>query len=285
MSAGRSLVKRNERHAAPVTARSYDEIHDFGVLYDSIPAYAARKDVRYYVAAAVKANGPVLELGCGTGRVLLPTARAVRHPVVGLDGSREMLARCRLRLADESPEVRERVTLHQGDARSFDLGSRFALITAPFRVMQHLTTIEDQLRVLECVKRQLSQDGMFTFDVFNPLFSALASDRSAERVEVEPQAMGDGRTMSRSVRVPRVRWTDQVSEIELVYYVTDPQTGQTSRLVNAFEMRWYQPAELHHLLARAGFIVESIDGDFEGAPLTDGAPELVVRCRISRKPQ
>src|ERR687886_680839 len=104
------------RMPTPTTAQSYDSIPEFGLLYDSVPAYAARRDVQFYVAEAARAHGPVLELGCGTGRVLLPMARA-GATVVGLDGSREMLARCRAKLQAESEATRDRVTLREGDVR------------------------------------------------------------------------------------------------------------------------------------------------------------------------
>src|SRR5919201_4734920 len=100
------------RMPTPTTAQSYDSIPEFGLLYDSVPAYAARGDVRFYVAEAARSRGPLLEIGCGTGRVLLPVARA-GATVVGLDGSQQMLARCRAKMADESEATRERVTLRE----------------------------------------------------------------------------------------------------------------------------------------------------------------------------
>ena len=84
-----------------MSASSYDVIPDFGLLYDNVPLYAARKDIGFYVQEAVAARGAVLELGCGTGRILLPIARA-GCSVVGLDNSRQMLARCREKLSAEA---------------------------------------------------------------------------------------------------------------------------------------------------------------------------------------
>src|SRR5574341_2137000 len=111
---------------------SYDEIPDFGVLYDSVPIYASRRDVQFYVDEAISAGGRTLELGCGTGRILLPTARA-GSDITGLDSSARMLERCREKVAAEPDSVRQRIRLTQGDIRSFDLSERFALISAPFR--------------------------------------------------------------------------------------------------------------------------------------------------------
>jgi SAM-dependent methyltransferase len=255
--------------------RSYDDIPDFGALYDAMPVYAARADVAFYVDEAVRAGGPVLELGCGTGRVLLPTARA-GATVVGLDGSREMLARCRAKLDAEPGDVRARVTLHEGDATALDLSTTFALVTAPFRILQHLVTIEEQLGTLDAVARHLAPNGRLVFDVFNPSLAALAADRSVEREDTPTFALPDGRTLRRAFRVPRARWLDQVNETELIYYVADRPGAPETRYVQAFDMRWYLRAELEHLLARAGFRVEAMYGDFDRSPLGDGSPEMVV---------
>ena len=157
-------------------------------------------------------------------------------------------------------------------------GATFALIVAPFRVLQQLVSIDDQLRCLEAVRRHTAPGARFVFDVFNPHFALMTADRSAEQEETPEQQLPDGRTLRRTVRIPRVRWTDQVSEIELIYYVAERPGAPPRRYVQAFDMRWYVRAELIHLLTRSGFRVESIVGDFDGSPLTDGSPEQIVRA-------
>lgn len=248
---------------------SYDAIPDFGLLYDSVPLYAQRTDVAFYVEEAKAARGTVLELGCGTGRILLPIARA-GCTIAGLDGSRQMLARCRQQLAAEPAAVQRRVTLHQHDMHDFDLAATYSLIIAPFRVVQHLTAVNEQLRFLAAVARHLAAQGRFIFDVFNPRFDVLTSAGGVEREDTPEQRLPDGRTLRRAYRVARVRWVDQVSEAELIYYVDG------KRYVQAFELRWFLPAELQHLLARAGFRVRAVYGDFARGPLVDGAPEQIL---------
>lgn len=256
---------------------SYDDIPGFGVLYDSVPLYQARGDVRFYLAEAERSGGSVLELGCGTGRILLPIARA-GHAVAGLDVSAEMLERLREKLRGEPEEVRARVTLHQGDVRDFDLGARFDLVIAPFRIIQHQVTIDDQLAFLGAVARHLAPGGRFAFDAFNPKFSALVAADGTEHEDTPETALPDGRRMRRTARVKRVRWIDQVSEVELIYHVADGPGAPWRRYVQAFDMRWFLAAELTHLLARAGFRIVSIDGDLDGGPLRDDSPELLVRA-------
>ena len=248
---------------------AYDAIPDFGVLYDSVPLYAARQDVDFYLAEAKRTRGAVLEVGCGTGRILLPIARA-GGAITGLDGSPAMLDRCRTKLAAESAAVQGRVRLTQADMREFNLGAVFPLIIAPFRVVQHLLTVDDQLKFLTRVANHLAPGGRLIFDVFNPRFDMLVGHDGVEREDTPEQRLPDGRALRRTYRIARVRWVDQVSEAELIYYVDG------ERYVQAFEMRWYLATELRHLLARAGFRVREMYGDFARGAVVDGCPELVV---------
>lgn len=102
----------------------------------------------------------------------------------------------------------------------------------------------------------------------------MTRDRSAEAEDVPERPLGDGRTVCRTVRVTAVHWVDQVSDLELIYYVrTD---DRFERIVQAFRMRWFTPAELAHLVARAGFRLEAMYGDFDRGALTDQAGEIVV---------
>jgi len=252
-----------------VTPSAYDDIPDFGLLYDSVPLYAARRDVGFYVAEAKAAGGQVLELGCGTGRILLPIARA-GCTIAGVDSSSQMLARCKEKLAAEAATVQARVMLQQRDIRDFALGAKYALIIAPFRVVQQLARIDDQLRFLAAVAHHLAPTGRFVFDVFNPRFDALTSADGVEREDTPELRLADGRTLRRGARVTRVRWVDQVSETELIYYVGG------KRYVQAFDMRWYLAAELQHLLARAGFTVRAMYGDFARSALVDASPDIVT---------
>jgi len=253
----------------------YDVFPDLPAIYDAVPLYVARRDVDFYVDEAKDAGGRVLEVGCGTGRILLAVARS-GSAIEGVDASAEMLERCHAKLQKESDDVRGRVTLHRADARTLDIGRQFDLVIAPFRVMQHLTTIEDQLAFLHSAARHLAPGGRLAFDVFNPDFNALVSADGTEREDTPNTKLPDGRLFRRAGRVARVRWIDQVSEIELIYYITPESGGPVERHVQSFDMRWFLSAELVHLLARAGFRVRSIYGDFDRSPLSDKSPEQIV---------
>ncbi len=280
--AGESQIPAAESQARPSarsavqTSASYDAIPRFGELYDAIPAYLARTDIDFYVDTAKRTGGPVLELGCGTGRVLLPIARAGIR-IDGVDGSQLMLDRCREKLAKEPADVRERVSLQLRDGAEFSSPTKYPLVIAPFRVFQQLVTVEHQLAFLAAAARHLAPGGWFVFDVFNPSFRALSMDRSGESVDTPEFTLADGRTLKRTARVPNVRWLDQVSEIELIYYVTEPGKV-TKRYVQGLELRWYTRAELDHLLARTGLRATAVYGNFDRSAPTDVSPEFVIRA-------
>jgi SAM-dependent methyltransferase len=252
----------------------YDAIDAIGDLYDSVTVYHSRSDVAFYVDEARSAHGPVLEVGCGTGRVLIPAARA-GATLSGLDKSPRMLARCKERVEAESAEVKSRITLHQGDMRDFDLGRTFGLAIVPFRPLQHLLTLDDQISTLNSIGRHLDPGGRLVFDVFSPNFRVILDPTRAEEREDMPETLlPDGRRLRRTGRVPAIHVIDQYSEVELIYYVQQSD-GRSERLVQSFPMRWYMKPELDHLLARCGFRVIETYGDFDRTPLSDESPEMI----------
>ncbi len=248
-------------------------------FYDQVTTYDDRPDVAFWVDYARKAAGPVLELGCGTGRVLIPTARAGCE-ITGLDLAEPMLNECRRRLAAEPDDVRERVELVSGDMRDFELKRQFKLITIPFRPFQHLVTVEDQMACLACIRRHLADDGRFILDLFNPSIPHLADQARLEEYGDEPEfTMPDGRRVVRRERVRSRDYHNQVAQCELIYHVTYPD-GRTERLVHRFPMRYLFRFETEHLLVRCGFSVESLFGGYDRQPYGEEYPgELVFVAR------
>lgn len=242
-------------------------------LYDSVPLYANRPDIQFYVDEASRSGGRVLEAGCGTGRVLIPTAREGVN-ITGIDYSSTMLDRCRERLALETEETQENVGLHEADIRDFDLGQTFQLATIPFRPFQHLMTVEDQLAALRSLRRHLEPGGRLVFDVFNPKFAALAAGATREKEDSPPRPLPDGRVFRRTSLVKAVRLTEQISDASIIYYVTD-LGGKEERHVHEFSMRWFMRYEVEHLLALSGFAVRGLYGNFDRSTLADGSPELI----------
>ena len=239
-------------------ARTYDSV--YAVIRDP------SGDAAFYRSMAEETGGPVLELGCGTGRVLIETAETGLE-CIGLDASKEMLDVLR----EKNPPGN--VSLVQGLIEDFDLGvDRFSLITAPFRAMQHLLDPQSQLAALGNIHRHLAPDGLFVFDVFDPNLAAIA-------VEEEPEALDatfeyQGAEMRRYVSVVR-NLSTQVMALTIRF------DGEIADLVGKtrLHMRWYYRYEIEHLLARAGFTDVTFFRDFARTPWTSGREIVVVARR------
>lgn len=266
-------------------AGGYTEYQFTAEFYDHVVPYRERQDVAFFIEMAATqvaaTGGPVLEVGCGTGRVLIPTARA-GFAITGLDLSPSMLAICRANLAAEPAEVQARVQLVEADMRDFDLGREFGLITIPFRPFQHLTTVEDQIACLTTLRRHLQPGGRLVLDLFNPSVPYLADPARLDEFGDEPEIrMPDGRRVVRRARIVARDYFSQVQDTELIYYVTHPD-GRQERLVHAFPMRYLFRFEAEHLLARCGFEVEALYADYDKNPYGAKYPgELIF---VARRP-
>lgn len=266
-------------------AGGYEEYEFVADLYDHVGPYRSRPDVAFFVDAASKTDGPVLEVGCGTGRVLIPTARA-GVDVVGLDLSPRMLTVCRRRLRDEPEAVQSRVRLVEADMRRFDLGQIFTLVTIPFRPFQHLLTVEDQLACLESIHRHLGDGGALILDIFNPSLDFLVNRAVGEEFDEEPEfTMPDGRRVVRRHKTIAHDRFSQISNFELIYYVTHPD-GREERLAHPFQFRHLFRFEAEHLLARAGFVVEHLYAGYDKSEYGSHYPgELLFVARKTRAPE
>lgn len=248
-------------------------------LYDHVVPYRNRQDINFFVEMAKEAKGPVLEVGCGTGRVLIPTACAGIE-VVGLDLSPSMLSLCREKLACEPEEVRARVELAQTDMRHFHLDRKFALVTTPFRPFQHLVEVEDQVACLRSIRGHLAGGGRLVLDLFNPDLRRLTDEKYVNQWEVEPEfELPDGRKVVRSGRHLSRDLLNQTMEVELSHHVTHSD-GREEVLTQRFRLRYFFRFEVEHLLARTGFEVEHLYADYDKSPFGSKEPgEMIFVAR------
>ena len=250
-------------------------------LYDHVDLYRHRDDVGFFVDSALEAAGPVLELGCGTGRVLIPTAHA-GVAIVGLDVSPGMLEVCESKLAQEPSEVRDRVELVHGDMRDFRLDRTFDLVTVPFRGFQHLTTVAEQVSSLVCVRDHLKHGGRVILDLFNPWLELLVEHEDGGEFGEEPEFVTpDGRRVVRRHRFVSCDRFKQVNRVEMIHDVTHLD-GTEERFSVSFDFRYLFRYEAEHLLARCGFELEHVYSDYARSPFGSEYPgELVLVARRS----
>lgn len=249
-------------------------------LYDLFhPPDAEDSDIAYYLGLARETGGPVLELGVGTGRTLLPIARGGVE-IWGLDTSQRMLDALRERLGGEADGVAGRVRVLEGDMRSFALDQRFALITIPFRGFLHNTTRDDQLACLRACHAHLTDGGVLAFSVFHPSLEFMGQNTGALsgvwRWRGERPLPDGGRvTLSDCTTYDTV---NQRLSARLRYDAWDAD-GQLRRAhLHSLELAYLYPGDIRSLLTAAGFVDVAIEGGFDGGPFTDERQELIVRC-------
>jgi len=251
-------------------------------LYDLVPAYINRPDKEFYRRMATGTTGKILELGCGTGRVLLPIAEA-GHDITGMDISEHMLSQCRRKLDSYSQNVGERVRLIHGDMKNFAIDDLFRLAIIPFRAFQHLINIEDQISCLRAINRHLAMKSRLVIDFFNVDFNRVSNPRfSHEIVDFDEFELEDGRRLKRTYRTVSFHQAEQYNVVELIYHLTDTD-GETKRFVHGFPFRYFFRYEVEHLLARCGFEIVGLFGDFDESPLSNDSPEMIFVAEKNRE--
>lgn len=266
-------------------ARGTTEHYQNPLLYDH--EYRRRRaDVNYYRRTTAAYGGDVLELGCGTGRVLVPLLRD-GHRVVGVDRSQPMLRRCAARIARLSPGRRQRAELVRADFRDLAFSRRWPLIICPFNTMMHLYDREDLQRFFSSVRRHLAPGGRFCFDVLNPSLDWLTHDPKRRWSRTRFRHPSTGRLTYYTTNHVYDAAT-QIAWIRIYYDPADlPQGGDLppghiprSQVVRIAHRQFF-PEELLLLLELHGFTVEKREGGFTGEPFSQECESQVCTCSIA----
>jgi SAM-dependent methyltransferase len=230
----------------------------------------ARRDVEFWQRLATAQDGPVLELGCGTGRIALPVVRAGAR-VVGIDLSEPMLQRARRRLA--RARLQHRALLVRGDIRRLPFRSRrrFGLVMAPYGILQSLTRERDLRAALDSVGGVLRRGGLFGIDLVPDL--PRWNEYRRRTSLTGPRGRGTIKLVE-SVRQDRAR---KLTIFDHEYIERRGRTRSVHRFTLTF--RTLSVREMSRRLERAGFHVQSVLGDYQGGPWDDRADVWVILAR------
>ena len=244
-------------------------------------AYAVKPDLvelPFYVDLAKQIGGPILEMGCGTGRVLLPIAR-MGIEIHGLDNAPTMLGILRERIQNEPEQVRSQIALHQGDMRQFRGQKKYALVTIPFRPMQHMYTLEDQVTALKTGAFHLDNDGILALDVFFPKFQLMDVGIGEEMLELEwPARSHPGRIVRRYFKKDAVDKIHQVFSATFIFRTYHNET-LVSEETERIKLSYYAYPQLKALFRLAGLEAVEEYGSFSKTPLDNTAKEMIFLLR------
>ncbi|HEY2955656.1 MAG TPA: class I SAM-dependent methyltransferase [Candidatus Eisenbacteria bacterium] len=227
-------------------------------------------NIPFWVERAKAAKGPVLEIGCGTGRVLIPTL-AAGVDAEGLDLHPGMLEVLMKKAAAQGLTAR----VQRADMRDFTMPRRYALVTLPFRGFMHLLTTADQLQALRCIREHLEPGGALVLNLFYPTIALIAEPGDRERVEREFPHPETGLPVALvSVRRDHDR-VHQLLSARAEMRESDARGYAGAVYGHAFTLRWTYRFEMELLLRTAGFSRYEVAGGFDGRPLLRDTDEMV----------
>ena len=257
-------------------ADSYQIFDRFARFYDD-DYRDYQDDIEAIAMLAAECGDPLLELGCGTGRVLVPLA-AAGHMITGVDISRTLMNGAAAKLAQH--KLVDRATLVQDDLRTFDLARKdFAFAFCTSNTLMHFVTADEQLAVLRNAWRHLRPGGYLFIDLFNPDIPRLLAINGL--MELADQWLDE--TTGAEVQKWSVRTIDLAEQLQdtlFIYEETFPD-GRSRRTNCPFILRFLWCSEAELMLRLADFVVEDVWGDFDGSPYSSESEHLIL---LAQKP-
>ena len=252
------------------------EVNEFDPIVPFYDVFYGERDddLQMYRDFALAADGPILEIGCGTGRVMIPLALD-GHQVTGLELSEAMLAAARAKC--KAAQVSDRVTLVQGDMRDFEMPSRFALAFIPINTFMHCYDTRQQLACLRCIHRHLQPGGQLIVDVYHPDPQVLLESDGrlvSEGAVLDPET---GHTILRLY----TRRTDLSTQTQHVTFIMDEigSDERVRRTLFPFRLRFVYRYEMELLLHAAGYSLEAIYGSYDLEPFDSNSEKMIFVAR------
>jgi SAM-dependent methyltransferase len=231
-------------------------------------------DLMFYSELAEQHGAPILDVGCGTGRVVFHLAQEgyVTH---GIDSEYDMLERAKIKLSAYA-HARDKLTFYHGDVLTYDMDSdkHFKMVLLSYNALMHFHSQDEQLALLRRLREWVAPDGVLVVDLPNAGEAFASPDTDAvtlERTFIEPDS--GNRVMQQSVS-----YLDRAQQLMDVTWIYDELTeeGVVIRTVAPVIFRYIFYAELTLLLKHTGFDVDAVYGDYEGGAFENGCERLIV---------
>lgn len=232
-----------------------------------------RDDIDLYLELAEEVGHPIFEVGCGSGRVVFPLARA-GYEVVGMDNNEAMLTLARERVEQHRQEI-ETLTLLQGDILTAPLPKqKFKLVLLSYNMLMHFHEQDQQIALLRRMRSLIAEDGLLVIDLPNAGETFATADSDAitlERTFIEP-------VNGHMVMQQAVSTLDRTSQLMRVLWIYDEITedGTLKRTTAPTLFRYFFPYEVQLLLQISGFQVDAFYGDTDCSPFEDTCPRMIV---------
>ncbi len=229
-------------------------------------------DLVLYSDLAETYGGPIFEVGCGTGRVMLHLAQA-GYEIHGIDSEIAMLDIARMKL-DMFAHVRDKLKFYHGDVLTYDLDKQFKLVLLSYNSLMHFHEQADQLTLLRQLRGWTATDGLLVIDLPNAgeAFAAPDNDNiSLERTFIENET-------GHLVMQQATSYLDRVEQLMHVNWIYDEVDGDggVSRTLAPVIFRYFFYAEVKLLLQQSGFKVQAVYGDTERGPFEDGCERMII---------
>ncbi len=239
-------------------------------VYDLIYANI-KPDISFYLEYAKKRGSPILEIACGTGRVLIPLAEA-GYEVWGIDSSPAMLAKAKKKVSSLPENVKKRIRLIKADMRGFELDRQFPLILMPFSSFLLLLTVEDQIKSLKNMHACLRNDGVLIIDIFAPRYDYLANDkRQGLKKFFNPE---NQHVIIRNEYIIYDH-ANQLMDVDYTFEEHDALGNIVSRFKRFLKIRYIFRYEMEYLLKLSGFNLEKVYGTFDRKPYDYKSGEMI----------
>jgi len=231
-----------------------------------------REDISFWLKMAEEYGGPILELGCGTGRILIPIAEA-GYEVVGLDISKKMLNILMEKIDNLTDKVKNRIKIKKEDFRDFKIDKKFSIAFFAYSTLYSAPTQEDQVSAIKCIHSHLKDNGIFISASFNPDIKRISQNDKFITMDFTYQDPNGELLLTRMTQTEYVQ-LNQTLKSNQIYDIKE-KGKPIERYSIELNLRYIFPSEMRLLLHYCGFEIIDEYGDYNLAPLKENSPQMI----------